>query len=524
LKGNGLALLLELVEPNARFARWSGVVNGSLGYIYDSDLRLAATTVNGGLQASFGYDDDGLLTRVGDLTLTRDARNALVTSTDVGVVHEEYGYNGFGEVTSFAAQAGGETLLAMQYERDGLGRITRKVETIAGVTATYDYGYDAANRVQQVTRDGVIASWTYDGNGNRTSETKDGSTVAATYDGQDRLLTYGTTSYSYGNAGEVLTRKRLIESAPTQYRYDALGNLVGATLPDGTVLGYVVDARNRRVGKEVNGTLVRGFLWEDQLRIAAETDGSGHVVSRFIYGTGVNVPELVVKEEAVYRVIRDHLGSPRLVVNTGDGAVVQRIDYDEWGKVTRDTNPGFQPFGFAGGLCDLDTLLVRFGYRYYDPSTGRFFQPEPLLRNPRATVLTARRGVQMNAYVYAANNSVNWVDPNGLEVVNRSNRDVLVKPEDGPWGRLPPGRTYPGKCDGVIGPNGRMAVPGKWWLPDNKVVVNKDGVPECRGGLCALGEKEWPSTPDWTPPADPPVIDNVPSESEQYHDVYPNRK
>ena len=36
----------------------------------------------------------------------------------------------------------------------------------------------------------------------------------------------------------------------------------------------------------------------------------------------------------------------------------------------RDTNPGFQPFGFAGGMYDAATGLVRFGARDYDAETG----------------------------------------------------------------------------------------------------------------------------------------------------------
>lgn len=32
--------------------------------------------------------------------------------------------------------------------------------------------------------------------------------------------------------------------------------------------------------------------------------------------------------------------------------VAQRMEYDEFGLITQDTNPGFQPFGFAGGLYD----------------------------------------------------------------------------------------------------------------------------------------------------------------------------
>ena len=52
--------------------------------------------------------------------------------------------------------------------------------------------------------------------------------------------------------------------------------------------------------------------------------------------------------------ITDHLGSPRLVVKVDDGSVSQRIDFGEFANVITDSNPGFQPFGFAGGLYDAD--------------------------------------------------------------------------------------------------------------------------------------------------------------------------
>jgi hypothetical protein len=44
------------------------------------------------------------------------------------------------------------------------------------------------------------------------------------------------------------------------------GNLPAVTLPNGTVLSYVVDGHNRRIGKRIDGTLVQGFLYADQLR------------------------------------------------------------------------------------------------------------------------------------------------------------------------------------------------------------------------------------------------------------------
>ena len=64
-----------------------------------------------------------------------------------------------------------------------------------------------------------------------------------------------------------------------------------------------------------------------------------------------------------YRIITDNQGSVRLVVNAETGDVAQRLDYDSFGRVLRDTNPGFQPFGFQGGLYDPDTGLVEFGCR-----------------------------------------------------------------------------------------------------------------------------------------------------------------
>src|SRR6185312_10579582 len=105
-----------------------------------------------------------------------------------------------------------------------------------------------------------------------------------------------------------------------------------------------------------------------------------------------------------YRIVTDKLNSPRLVVNAASGAVVQRIDYDEFGVVTSDTNPGFQPFGFGGGIYDRDTRLVHFGARDYDAETGRWTAKDPLGFKVGDT----------NQYSYAQGNPVTFTDPTGL--------------------------------------------------------------------------------------------------------------
>ena len=78
----------------------------------------------------------------------------------------------------------------------------------------------------------------------------------------------------------------------------------------------------------------------------------------------------MVKNGHTYRLIRDQVGSVRLVVDADTGAIAERIEYDSFGRVLGDLNPGFQPFGFGGGLADPDTGLVRFGLRDYLPATS----------------------------------------------------------------------------------------------------------------------------------------------------------
>jgi len=98
----------------------------------------------------------------------------------------------------------------------------------------------------------------------------------------------------------------------------------------------VVDGANRRIGRKVNGALVQGFLYGDAVNPVAELDGTGSVVARFVYGSRPNVPDYMVKGATTYRIVSDHLGSPRLVIDTATGAIARRMDYDAFGNVLSD--------------------------------------------------------------------------------------------------------------------------------------------------------------------------------------------
>ena len=407
----------------------SGTFSGSVERIHDRHGRIAVETVNFNHAVEREYDHDGFLIQAGAMTFDPNDQTGLLDGTTLGEVTDAVSRNQFGEVTEYSASYDGAPVLGVDYhDRDNRGRITHRTETLDLGTPTTEesyYRYDRAGRLTHVCSDeacssgNVRAHYVYDANSNRAAGSyylRNGvpeTLATVVYDSQDRLLQYNDTRYEYTANGE-LTLKSEYSGATltreTSYDYDALGNLRQAVITDATTtpdtvttIEYVIDGQNRRIGKKVNGVLVQGFLYENQLRIAAELDGDGNVRSRFVYGDKVNVPEYMIRNGQTYRLITDHLGSPRLAVNTATGAVVQQIDYDEFGVVTTDTNPGFQSFGFAGGIFDRDTKLTRFGERDYDAMAGRWTAKDPI----------GFEGGDLLLYGYGVQDPVNNTDPSG---------------------------------------------------------------------------------------------------------------
>jgi RHS repeat-associated protein len=207
------------------------------------------------------------------------------------------------------------------------------------------------------------------------------------------------------------------------------------------------------------------------------------------------------------------VGSVRLVVNADTGEVAQRIDYDEFGNVLRDTHPGFQPFGFQGGLYDRDTGLVRFGSRDYDPKIGRWLTKDPL-------------GFEagLNFYAFCGNDPVNKIDPMGLcedgDQVLQNIRDyydalevvannswwvndafleylALFSLSGGPWGPLD--FKYQGKGPFSVGD---QTMPGDYF--GNYVAGYQAGYGDAPGLLTGvfLGGEVWAAGPGDEPTGD----------------------
>jgi RHS repeat-associated protein len=105
------------------------------------------------------------------------------------------------------------------------------------------------------------------------------------------------------------------------------------------------------------------------------------------------------------------------------------VRYDAFGQVLDDSASGFGlPLGFAGGIQDPTTGLVRFGLRDYEPGTGRWTTRDPI----------GLAGGQTDLYAYVAQDPVGHLDPSGLDATDYSEVDPMTVEiaDKSAWDRL----------------------------------------------------------------------------------------
>lgn len=381
-------------------------------YGFDANHRKVSRSIRGNYPLfstiSSTLNSDSQPTLVGAMSLAYSYPSGRLATTTLNKISDSRTYDAFGNLESYTATynpTGGSavTLYSYTLSRDVMGRIVGKTEEIQGITSVYVYTYNSIGRLTGVSKNGAAYStYSYDDNGNRTTGSVAGVAFSATYDAQDRLATYNGRDYSY-NANGDLTGIQWSPSSSSTFTYDAFGKLLTANSPLGST-SYSIDGRGNLVRILNGGATLTRYIYDDESRIAGEFTDAGVMWRQFVYATEPYSPDYLIDGTGTVRLIKDHLGSPRLLVKVTDGTVLQRMDYDEFGKVLANTNPTYQPFGFAGGVYLRLPGLVKFGERYYDPETGRWTSKDPI----------GFGGGDTNLYGYVMNDPINLIDPSGL--------------------------------------------------------------------------------------------------------------
>lgn len=249
-------------------------------YAYDRASRVVSATDALGAVSSFAYDRAGRQTSVTDPReeTTRFGYDSAgqLTSVIEGYVPGEpvsadtnvkttYAYTATGllasitnpleAVTSFAYDAAGRpttetgpTGITTTTAYDGAGRVAR-VTNPAGLVAAY--AYDARSDVATLSRADGEVSFEYDGEQQPIVMDDPTGTTGWVYDKVGRLLeqtdTHGQTLTSTYTAAGLRSSLTYPDGATTAYTFDAAGNPVTHSTPDGD-LGYTWDAANRLTG------------------------------------------------------------------------------------------------------------------------------------------------------------------------------------------------------------------------------------------------------------------------------------
>lgn len=263
---------------------------------------------------------------------------------------------------------------------DGEGRIIRKVEKWS-TPLEYTYSYDAKGKLAFVYLNGrEIERYVYNAKGQRIADVclAHRAVREHRYDARGRLVAAGPARYHYTDGDSLCCREQRGERMQLHYGDDT--RLDAAILADGTVVKYVYGEDLGPVAKTVDGRVVEEFSWVGPTQLLEWVDHmSGYTVS-FCYNGGplpVAAKLRTKKAETTLHLGYDQVGSLK-AFTTDKGKLIKEIVCDSFGNLLEDSNPQlFLPIGFAGGLSDRHTGLIRFGFRDYDPQAGRFTAMDP---------------------------------------------------------------------------------------------------------------------------------------------------
>ena len=392
----------------------------------------------------------------------------------------EYGYDDIGNRTK--ASSGGDgmgtnlrTAVSSSSLVNQLGsrQVPATVDVIGVARGTVSVGVDAQSPVTAGYRKGEYF---------RQEVTARASDAAAAY---AAITVQVTTNGSGGTAGPfplTQTGRVFVPVKNEVYSYDADGNLtqdgrwtyswdgenrltnmVSMALPNNPPAGtpmrvsFRYDAQGRRIYKGVftSTTSTTPAVEEkyvyDGWNLIAVLNGGGALQRRFVWGPDLSgslqgaggVGGLVAVVEAGganaggYFPAYDGNGNVAALVSAASSAVSAVYEYGPFGEVIRCSGPlaKANPFRFSTKFQDDETDLLYYGYRFYNASSGRWPNRDPIQE---------RGGI--NLYAAFANYPIGVVDAYGLKTWKVGKCEILVVYGHGHQTKPPHDFKFGGAC------------------------------------------------------------------------------
>ena len=289
------------------------------GYRFEYDMNegtketYVRITTPGGAIREIWYNRDGEPTRV-DLNgrtiekIARDGRDLIITDEKGRATRKNYD------------------------EWDNLTRVLYP----DGTFVSYEYEHTFSRRIRETDENGIATAYVYDDIGNLTRK------IEAVDTADERI-----TTYTYDADGNLLTTTRLADAdtaaAETVMAYDALGNVISITDPEGGVTRFTA---HDIMGNVLTKEDARGKLWQYVYdaagRLEAAIDPLGQTTRIYYDKKGNKVREVDPENrETIFEydqhgnLLRrtDPLGNETVFAYNADGKLLSQTDAE--GKVVR---------------------------------------------------------------------------------------------------------------------------------------------------------------------------------------------
>lgn len=233
------------------------------------------------------------------------------------------------------------------------------------------------NPLENITYTGNRSdTWLYDAAGNQIGNNLTDPPIAI-WDGDNRV-----------------TQVRNTAQGVASYFYDSEGRRVRKTTSSGT----------RTYFRDPGGDVLLEWLGEndaDRMPDVARVFAGGKL--RFTWNAADPAPG------GTHVVFPDYLGSPVLKIDWDTDAVLADAYYP-FGQQLNAPADAYHSHRFTGQERDAETGLVYFGARYYQDAAARFVSVDPALESGKLQTPQT-----WNRYLYARNNPLKFIDPNGRQ-------------------------------------------------------------------------------------------------------------
>jgi len=362
----------------------NGVIGRNIGFDLDSDYSIAYDYSDVGRFSSLSSVVSGLSSNTWTYSYLADSdlisqvvdSNASMTNNRSYEAHRNL-------VTAWENIVDGVQVSKYEYSNDVIGRKTERVDTVNSVVTTnefsyndrseltgavmdtnsYDYVFDNIGNRQSYTNNGE--AWTYLANElNQYTNVADGVTNSPAYDADGNMLAYGDWTFTWNGENRLATADN--GSTTLTFDYDYMG---------------------RRFKKEVAGASTNYFIYDGWNLIQDVTCSSGTSVTN-LYVWGLDLSETFQgaggiggllswsrsSDSNTFLYCYDAIGNVGQLIDESDGSVDAVYEYDPFGNVVSSsgTEENNNIFRLSTKYADVEMGLYYYGYRYYNPITGRW--------------------------------------------------------------------------------------------------------------------------------------------------------